>query len=464
MTDAWGVAPEVLAAALFEAVPAVILGGDDRVVVASRAFAALIPGAEPGVLATQLFSAGHDAAAALRVAREGGRTAMQEWALASTGRVLGIQLVPLASGPGDVRILLIAQDMPTLSPRAAVAAHDINNLFAAVVAGVESAREHGGGGAVAADLDDIAGAAGRGSVLVRRLFGQAESPVSMPAIDLNAAARALAPLLRRALGEQVTMVLDHDETVPLAYADADGLDGALLNLALNAGRAMPQGGRLTLRTGRRTMLAGDGADPVAPGDYGLIEVADTGVGIAADLLPGILDPYATTKPDRYGHGLGLASVAATVRGSGGFLTIASTLGQGTTVSLHFPVAAPVTGDLGQGRLVLLVEDEASLRGFAARALTRRGWEVLSVDSAESARELAESRLGEISLVVADFSLPGADGATLIRELLTRRRDLAALLLSGYDCVEHGLEGVAFLAKPFSLASLARACAKACERC
>lgn len=327
--------------------------------------------------------------------------------------------------------------------------HDFNNLLCIIAASAAAARERAAHDpALLAELGDIEAAAERGAALVRKVLGLGgqATPPAPRAMDLNAALRSLTPMLRRILGTDIALELE--DTLPLAWVDPAGFDQAVLNLAANARDAMPAGGRFTLCTKHRDGRA-------------VVEASDTGEGIAPDLLPRVLQPGVTTKGA--GHGIGLASVSATVQQSGGRVTIESVLGEGTTVRLHFP-AAPEAQRPGR-KLVLLVEDEAPVRNLAARMLTRRGWEVLAVDSAESAIAVAEARLADLMLVVADFSLPGLDGAALIRDLRARRPSLPAILTSGYPAavIAPDESQLRTLAKPYDLESLAQACAEAVER-
>lgn len=334
----------------------------------------------------------------------------------------------------------------------AALAHDFNNLLGVIAASADAARERATHDpALLADLDVVTTATERGAALIRTLLGLGgQSPPPSPqAMDLNAALQALTPLLRRILGSRIALHLV-DGNPPLAWLDPVGLDRVVLNLAANARDAMPAGGRLTLRTGHA-----DG--------YAALEVADTGEGIAPDLLPTVLEPGVTTKATGRGHGLGLASVAEIMRRGGGRLAIESAPGAGTTVRLHFPATAPPRQQAG--RLVLLVEDETPVRNLATRKLSRLGWQVLAADSAESALSIVESRLGDLALVVADLALPGNDGLALIRDLRARRPDLPAVLASGYAASAATLDGpeVRLLPKPYSLDGLAQACAEAAER-
>ena len=191
----------------------------------------------------------------------------------------------------------------------------------------------------------------------------------------------------------------------------------------------------------------------------MLEIADTGEGIPPNLLPAVLRPGVTTKRAGGGRGLGLASVFEIVRHARGALVIESAPGEGTVVRLHLPAAHLPTA---AGRLVLLVEDEAAVRGLAARALARHGWEVLPAESVASALAAAKPRLTEIALVVADFSLPDGDGIALIHILRAQNPGLAAVLSSGYpaSALSQDERDMRILAKPYSLDSLVRACADA----
>jgi two-component system cell cycle sensor histidine kinase/response regulator CckA len=295
-------------------------------------------------------------------------------------------------------------------------------------------------------------------------------------------------MLGRLLGEHVRLRLELEEPGRAVRVDPTQLDQVLINLVVNARDAMPAGGTLTLRTGHLTLYGPQqvGSEIMLPGRYVAIQVEDTGEGIAPAILPRVFEPFFTTRRDRGGSGLGLSTVHGIVRQSGGFVTVQSTVGQGTCVRFWLPrhdvtevvsgghasgappfaapnagplsiVAAPPAPEAQAARCVLLVEDEDAVRRLIQRALQRAGWVVSAVDSAEAALDRLPhpgNPTGLPSVLVSDIMLPGMDGTELVRAARAMWPDLPAVLVSGYtdsallgDLTE---QGVAFLTKPFSL--------------
>jgi len=245
----------------------------------------------------------------------------------------------------------------------------------------------------------------------------------------------------------------------------------LVNLSINARDAMPNGGTLILRTGRRTLLAAHpgGVETIPAGRYVMLEVQDTGTGIAPEALPRIFEPFFTTRHDR-GSGLGLSTVLGIVRQSAGFLEVETTPGQGSVFRILLPrsaapkAAAPALPDAvapspAEGGVVLLVEDEDAIRRLAQRALERQGWRVLAADCGEAALALLTPD-SALCCVVTDMIMPGIDGATLAQQVRARlgRPALPAIIVSGYaevplhDAI--GASATAFLPKPYSMRDLA----------
>jgi two-component system cell cycle sensor histidine kinase/response regulator CckA len=363
-------------------------------------------------------------------------------------------------------------------------AHDFNNLLQAVLGAADvladrpelapSARE---------EVALILGAARRGANLVGQLLAFSRQQTLQPRIvAVNAAVRDLAPLLRRSLGEQVRLGLVLDDLERSVRIDPGQLDQVLVNLAVNARDAMPEGGALTLRTGRLALLAPrtGGLETVPPGRYVAIEVQDTGTGIPTEVLPRIFEPFFTTRGER-GSGLGLATVLGIVRQSGGFLEVETAAGRGTIFRILLPrereAAQPVgpavpapepvapaisattpTGKAtGRGR-ILLAEDEEAVRRLAVGRLTKQGWEVLAAETGEAALALLGD--GTVDAIVTDMMMPGMDGVALVGEVRRRlaRPNLPALITSGYaDVALHdaiATAATAFLSKPYSLRDLA----------
>jgi two-component system cell cycle sensor histidine kinase/response regulator CckA len=246
----------------------------------------------------------------------------------------------------------------------------------------------------------------------------------------------------------------------------------IVNLVVNARDAMPQGGTIRLQTQALHLaenLARDRA-VVPAGDYAVIQVIDTGTGIAPDMLQVIFEPFYTTKKSGEGTGLGLSTAYGIVKQSGGFIFVDSVIGQGTTFTLYFPIhnrpadapadpPAPKPTAIRQGEgVVLLVEDEAPVRAFAARALRLRGYTVLEAACGEDALSLLTDDQMGVDLFVSDVIMPGLDGPSWVREAQTRRPDVPVIFVSGYaeDVMaehQHRIPNSTFLPKPFSLTDL-----------
>ncbi len=373
-------------------------------------------------------------------------------------------------------------------------AHDFNNLLTAIGGAAEAAAEEAASGAAIVEIES---AVARGAALVRQLLAFARQQTLQPEIvAVNDAVRSIAAMLMRLLGRNIVLTLELEEPGRHVRVDPSQLDQVLVNLAINARDAMPEGGRLTLASGHLTLLTQKtiGAETIPPGRYVTLTVADTGHGIAPEQLGRIFEPFFTTKRDAGGSGLGLATVHGIVRQSGGFLIVESAPGAGTRVHIHFPrVAAPLVvapkavapeavipeavipeappvmaapGREEDAATVLLVEDEAPVRRLAERALRRRGFAVRAADSAEAALALLEDGTRP-DLVVSDVMMPGMDGPALLATLRRRWPDLPAILVSGYAAqgARRALaeEEAIFLAKPYTLAALAEAVTQSLKR-
>jgi two-component system cell cycle sensor histidine kinase/response regulator CckA len=274
----------------------------------------------------------------------------------------------------------------------------------------------------------------------------------------------------------VQLEVKHGRDLWPVKADLNQLEQVIVNLAVNARDAMPDGGRLTIRT--RNLDADEarkfGRPEIVPADYVLIEVADTGAGIPPEIVDRIFEPFFSTKESK-GTGLGLSTVYGIVKQTGGYIYVESKPDAGSTFRIllprHFPVpaeeaaaretaAAPASDLTGTGT-VLLVEDEEPVRAFAARALASRGYTVLQAGSGAEALDLIDQHDGKVDLVVSDVVMPEMDGPTLLKELRRRRSEVQVIFISGYaeDAFKKNLpegEKFAFLPKPFTLKELVAA--------
>jgi two-component system cell cycle sensor histidine kinase/response regulator CckA len=319
--------------------------------------------------------------------------------------------------------------------------------------------------------------ANRAASLVRQLLAFSRRQTLRPEVlSLSDALNDLTMLLKRLLGERVDLDLRHGRDLWPVKADVNQLEQVVVNLAVNARDAMPQGGKLTIRTDnvtadevRRLNLTG-----MPPADSVLIEMSDTGTGIPPEVMDKIFEPFFTTKEVGKGTGLGLSTVFGIVKQSGGFIYVDSVVGKGTAFRIYLPrhvptaeeiaeekaepTAKPPAADLtGQGT-ILLVEDEDPVRAVNGRALTARGYTVLEAASGVEALQIIEESATPVDLVVSDVVMPEMDGPTLLRELRTRYPDLKVIFVSGYaeDAFKKNLpdgESFNFLAKPFSLKQL-----------
>ena len=372
-----------------------------------------------------------------------------------------------------------SQKMQAIGQLAGGVAHDFNNLLTAISGHCDLLLlRHGDKDDVDyGDLTQIAQNANRAASLVGQLLAFSRKQTLQPAvIDLRDSLGELTHLLNRLVGEKVTLTLDHDPDLRQIRADKRQLEQVIMNLVVNARDAMPKGGAIRIETENRRIteeLRRDRA-AVPPGDWVVVKVTDAGTGIPADKLQKIFEPFYTTKRQGEGTGLGLSTAYGIVKQTGGFIFVDSVVGTGTTFSLWFPAFEPAPGEVvplpgvelpagpasparGEG-VILLVEDEAPVRAFAARALQMRGYTVIEAEDAEQALErLADPDLA-VDLFVTDVIMPGMDGPTWVREALKTRPDTRVVFVSGYaedsfQDQQARIPNSVFLPKPFSLSEL-----------
>jgi PAS domain S-box-containing protein len=366
-----------------------------------------------------------------------------------------------------------AQKMEAVGRLAGGVAHDFNNLLT-VISSYTSLllSEHSHSAPIREDLNEIAKAADSAAMLTRQLLAFSRQQVLEPrSLDLNDVVQRAEKMLRRVIGEDVELRTWLDPELASTRADAGQLEQVIMNMAVNARDAMPDGGSILLATSNVTV--GDTIDgesfAAAPGAYVLLAITDSGSGMDEDTRNRIFEPFFTTKEPGKGTGLGLAMVYGIVKQSGGYISVQSAPGRGTTFKIYLPVVpfsndpvhVPAPGEFMRGtETILLVEDVAALRDIGRRVLERQGYTVLDASDSAEALAAAAAHDGPIHLLLTDVVLPGAGGRQLADLLKASRPQIRVLFTSGYtdDAVVRGGvfdSGVAFLQKPFAPETLAR---------
>ncbi len=365
-----------------------------------------------------------------------------------------------------------AQKMEAVGQLTGGIAHDFNNMLAVVIGALDllERRIARGSTDVARYVEAARDGASRAAALTQRLLGfSRQTAIDPMPTDLNALVSGMTDLLRRTLGEAVTVETRLSTAPWIANTDASQLENAVLNLAVNARDAMPGGGRLTIATDNCAIGEGDAiAFGIAPGDYLALAVVDTGEGMSPEVAARAFDPFFTTKLVGKGTGLGLSQVFGFARQSGGHVAIESTPGVGTTVRILLPrdtsdrTPTPAAEDRraaprGRGdEVVLVVEDEDRVRSYSVEALRELGYHVVDAADGPSALRLIEGGQ-RIDLLFTDVVMPGMNGRELAEAARWHLPDLRILYTSGYtrDTIERtGPEAASVLTKPFDVATLA----------
>jgi two-component system cell cycle sensor histidine kinase/response regulator CckA len=363
-----------------------------------------------------------------------------------------------------------AQKMEAIGSLASGVAHDFNNLLSAILVQADLCSEECEDPARAReDLAEIRQVALRAAALTRQLLAFARKQVLQPRVlSLNALVSEVERMLHRVIGEDVDLTTRLESDLGMVRCDPTHLTQVMLNLAVNARDAMPDGGRLEIRTANAQIDAErarrlEGA--VAPGPYVVLSVTDTGTGMDEATMRRIFEPFFSTKAPGRGTGLGLSTVFGIVRQSGGAIAVESRLGEGSTFRVYLPrVAAeaspgarpPSAPVLGSGRTLLLVEDDPSARHAMARLLEQRGYRVYSAPGLVDARAILER--AHVDVLLTDVILPDGDGPTLATLARAREPAMRVLFMSGYGSHER-LErhltapGSEFLPKPFTAEQL-----------
>jgi len=370
--------------------------------------------------------------------------------------------------------LLQSQKMEAIGRLAGGVAHDFNNLLTAIMGyselllsgvGSEEVRRRNTG--------QIKKAAERAAALTRQLLAFSRRQVlTMKVLDLNDVVAAMEPMLRRLIGEDLTLVTVLDRALERTKADVGQIEQVIMNLVVNASDAMPHGGTLTIETMNADLDQAyvDRHGLVPPGAYVKLTVSDTGLGMDAETQAHIFEPFFTTKEQGRGTGLGLSTVYGVIKQSGGYIWVYSEPGRGTTFKIYLPRVAEavetiernvVSAESPRGiETILLVEDDEVVRGLAGAVLEQRGYTVLVARHSDEAFRLHGGCEGPIHLLVTDVVMPGMGGRELAERLKSSRPAMKMLYMSGYTddaVVRHGVleEEVAYLQKPFTPDALAR---------
>jgi len=367
-----------------------------------------------------------------------------------------------------------AQKMEAVGQLTGGVAHDFNNLLTVIIGGLDTIRraKPGDGARVERALDMALQGAQRAANLTGRLLAfSRRQPLEPKPLEVNGLVRDMTELLHRTLGEQVELEGVLAPRLWAIEADQNQLESAMLNLAVNARDAMPDGGKLTVETANTLLDESYTATDteVAPGQYVMIAVSDTGSGMSKATLERVFEPFFTTKDPGRGTGLGLSMVYGFVKQSGGHVTIYSEQGHGTTVKLYFPryhggatverpapdQAMPMGSD---GEVILLVEDNDDVRAYSRMILSELGYRVLEATESEGALAIVASDQ-RIDLLFTDVVLPGRSGRALAEDAAKLRPELKVLYTTGYSrnaIVHHGRldPGVQLITKPFTFEQLA----------
>ncbi len=366
-----------------------------------------------------------------------------------------------------------SQKMEAVGQLAGGIAHDFNNLLTAILGNTQLLlRELPPGDSKRGDVEEIRKASERAASLTRQLLAYSRRQMLQPEVlDLNVVVAEMDKMLRRLIGEHIALVAVLTPDLGRVRADPNQIEQVIVNLAVNARDAMPDGGKLTVETANVDL---DEAFAQAhlgsvPGSYALLAVTDTGAGMDATVRAHLFEPFFTTKEVGKGTGLGLATVYGIVKQSGGYISVYSEPGRGSSFKIYLPrIATPAdappgpqkSGPAPGSETVLVVEDEAAVLTLSRRALEAQGYVVLAASDPAAALRVVERHGGMIHLLLTDVVMPGLSGRELADRLTAQRPGIRVLYMSGYPgdaVVQHGTlpSGSAFLQKPFSPDGLAR---------
>ncbi|MCH7710908.1 MAG: PAS domain S-box protein, partial [Proteobacteria bacterium] len=464
---------------LFEDAPIgiAILDLDGRITECNRAFGAMAPAGPPGPVGMPLAELVAEDDRAELVSRLSGATAGTATAapfdvrLPGAGegegeKVVSLSVTRMEDDAGRLSGLILhsydttaqreleaqftqSQKMQAVGQLAGGVAHDFNNLLTVIIGFCDLLLlRHSAGEQNFADIMQIKQNANRATNLVRQLLAFSRQQTLQPKVlNITDVLAELTNLLRRLIGVNIQFDVVHGRDLGLVKVDHGQFEQVIINLAVNARDAMAEGGTLTIRTSDVAFSRPfeRGAEVLPAGEYVLIEVADTGTGIEKKHLERIFEPFFSTKEVGQGTGLGLSTAYGIVKQTGGFITVDSELGSGTTFAIYLPrheaedgaEAAPAAADRQPPRdltgvgTVLLVEDEDAVRMIGARALTSKGYKVIEASDGEGALEVIRAGEEAIDLVITDVVMPNIDGPTLVREVREIHPDMKVIFISGY---------------------------------
>jgi len=363
------------------------------------------------------------------------------------------------------------QKMQAVGQLAGGVAHDFNNVLTAIIGFSDLLLlKHKPGDPSFGDIMSIKQSANRAAGLTRQLLAFSRRQTLRPQIlDITGSVDDLTVLLKRLIGETITLNVSHADDVWPVRADLVQLEQVIVNLVVNARDAMPNGGAISIRTRNvnEAEAAGFTYTGMPPADYVLIDVEDTGTGMTPEIMEKIFEPFFSTKELGKGTGLGLSTVYGIVKQTGGFIYPESVIGKGTTFRIFLPRHIPAEGEVQQvaaaapvkdltgNERILIVEDEESVRAFSARALKTTGYEVFEAGSGEEALEVLDEIDNKVDLIISDVVMPEMDGPTLLTHVRQRLPNVKVILVSGYaeESVRKDIaddRSVEFLAKPYSL--------------
>lgn len=405
------------------------------------------------------------------------RTSQEDGAIYGFGRDVTLEREQAETLKDTEEQLRQSQKMEAVGQLTGGIAHDFNNMLTGVIGALAILRRRISAGRID-DLDRFIDAATtsahRAASLTHRLlaFSRRQS-LDRQAVDVNNLVHSMEELLSRTLGEKIALSVRVHPGTCSALTDANQLENAILNLAINARDAMPEGGRMTIEAKNAALTKTDilRNEELKPGQYVVISVSDTGTGMTAETIAKAFDPFFTTKPIGQGTGLGLSMIYGFAQQSGGHARITSELGAGTTVKLYLPDAsgtdktkigsiAPQTDNvMGDGEIVLVVEDDSAVRLLIVDVLKELGYRTIEAQDGEHALPIIESSQ-RIDAVVSDVGLPGLNGRQLAEMALAKRPGLRVLFVTGYAATAASRAdflgpGMDMITKPFAMDDLAR---------